>query len=404
MQAKDEATKQDHRRGAADLPNLRVCFPPMDGQVNCMHSKLMLLSYSSHLRVVVPTANLVPYDWGESGDMENMVFIIDLPRLPEKHGTGTETETPFQRELIYFLKAMGLERSVIDSVSNFNFAATQGFAFVHTIGGAHTGDSWQSTGYCGLGRSVKELGLANDSALDVDFVTSSVGSLNFDFLTTLYLAARGDDGTTEYSWRNSETGRGKAKQSKSDLTEAEAAKTLIREEIRRGFHIYFPTRDTVKASKAGYAGTICFQSKWYDSPTFPRQLFRDCKSTRSGLLMHNKVCSLGPFLCDTYFDTADCCHTQILYVRPTGSGTSWAYVGSANCSESAWGKLSKERATKMPKLNCRNWECGVIIPDHGEGKETSRGGLSEFERIVPVPMQYPGEAYGDKGPWFYSEE
>jgi hypothetical protein len=39
----------------------------MAGQINCMHSKLQLLSHPTHLRVVVPSANLVPYDWGETG-------------------------------------------------------------------------------------------------------------------------------------------------------------------------------------------------------------------------------------------------------------------------------------------------------------------------------------------------
>lgn len=37
-----------------------------------MHSKLMLLSHPTHLRIVVPSANLVPYDWGETGIMENV--------------------------------------------------------------------------------------------------------------------------------------------------------------------------------------------------------------------------------------------------------------------------------------------------------------------------------------------
>ena len=38
----------------------------------CMHSKLQLLKYKDHLRIVVPSANLVPYDWGETGVMENV--------------------------------------------------------------------------------------------------------------------------------------------------------------------------------------------------------------------------------------------------------------------------------------------------------------------------------------------
>lgn len=38
----------------------------------CMHSKLQLLKYEDYLRVVVPSANLVSFDWGETGDMENV--------------------------------------------------------------------------------------------------------------------------------------------------------------------------------------------------------------------------------------------------------------------------------------------------------------------------------------------
>lgn len=55
------------------MPRLRVCFPSMEGEINCMHSKLMLLFHQAYLRIVVPSANLVPYDWGEFGGfMENV--------------------------------------------------------------------------------------------------------------------------------------------------------------------------------------------------------------------------------------------------------------------------------------------------------------------------------------------
>lgn len=38
-----------------------------------MHSKLMILFHPQYVRLVVPTANLVPYDWGEQGGcMENV--------------------------------------------------------------------------------------------------------------------------------------------------------------------------------------------------------------------------------------------------------------------------------------------------------------------------------------------
>lgn len=43
-----------------------------------MHSKLQLLSHPAYLRVVVPSANLVPYDWGETGSMENVSVLLAL--------------------------------------------------------------------------------------------------------------------------------------------------------------------------------------------------------------------------------------------------------------------------------------------------------------------------------------
>jgi hypothetical protein len=53
-------------------------------------------------------------------------------------------------------------------------------------------------------------------------------------------------------------------------------------------------------------------SKWWHAATFPRALLRDAKSTRPGLLIHSKV----------------------MFAR--GDKGAFAYVGSANLSESAW--------------------------------------------------------------------
>lgn len=56
----------------ANVPaSIKFCFPQMHGP-GSMHSKLQILKYPDYLRVVVPTGNLVPYDWGETGVMENV--------------------------------------------------------------------------------------------------------------------------------------------------------------------------------------------------------------------------------------------------------------------------------------------------------------------------------------------
>ena len=381
MQAKDDATKEQYHQETAYLPNLRLCFPNMEGQINSMHSKLMLLSHPKYLRIVIPTANLVNYDWGETGTMENMCFIIDLPRLPEGQRAGKLTL--FGEEMLYFLRAQGLEKSIVDSLNKFDFSATKNLAFVHTIGGANMGsdEPWRRTGLYGLGRAVKLLGLATHEKVNVDFVTSSVGSLNLEFLSSIYLACQGDDGNAAFEAKNG----GKSKEASA----AKSEQTRINEQIDQHFRVYFPTHDTVRGSRAGSAGTICFQSKWYNSPTFPKGVMRDCESIRNGLLMHNKL----------------------IFVR---SPEPWAYLGSANCSESAWGRLSKDRISKQPKLNCRNWECGVLFPTGIRRNEisqrsekiterTSTSLASTFNGLVPVPMVHPGKEYGTKKPWFYAE-
>lgn len=221
--------------------------------------------------------------------MENMIFIIDLPRLQEGQRTTAETMTLFGTELIYFLEAMGLERSIIDSIYRFDFTATKDLAFIHNIGGVHSGVSWQRTGYCGLGRAVERLGLATQKRLDIDFVTSSVGFLNEDFLAMLYLGAQGDNGLEEYNWRNPAVVYRKRKTPQDESEARQISRERLRSHLRQDIRVYFPTDETVRNSTAGSAGTICFQSKWFNSPTFPREILRDCKSVRPGMLMHNKV-------------------------------------------------------------------------------------------------------------------
>ncbi|PLB41146.1 uncharacterized protein BDW47DRAFT_75683 [Aspergillus candidus] len=408
MQAKDDATKRQYEAETASLPNLRLCFPPMEAQVNCMHSKLMLLFHPQYLRIVVPTANLVPYDWGEMGGvMENSVFLIDLPK--KKESASHTVATAFFEELAYFLKASALNENIISKLNLFDFSSTSHIAFVHTIGGSHTGDAWKRTGYCGLGRSVNNLGLQVSKPLNLDFVTSSLGSLTDEFLRSLYLAAQGDDGTTEYTLRTAKSFPARSRTDPNRLIQ----KNTAAEWKDNRFRAYFPSQMTVDASKGGpnCAGTICFQSKWYSNPKFPRHILRDSVSERGNVLMHSKI----------------------LYVRPdepiplpnNKQCQAWAYVGSANLSESAWGRLVQDRATKEPKLNCRNWECGVLIPvindstsapaesrspaqegksQPGYSPQESATHLDMFRNVVPVPMRLPGARYEpDRRPWYYME-
>ncbi|KAK1974850.1 ubiquitin interaction domain-containing protein [Colletotrichum cereale] len=350
--ANNEAEKASIRANApTDL--VRFCFPPVHG--GYMHSKLQILKYEGYLRIVIPSGNLVPYDWGETGVLENAVFLIDLPKLESTQQTAPLAETLFGTELRRFLRALGLDEKLVKSLDSYDFTETSRYGFVHSIAGSHANDSWQHTGqstrgYCGLGTTVRSLGLATEDALDIDYVASSLGSLNHAYLTAIYYACQGDLGTKEYDARQSRTTRSKAAKAGLDGSRLVGNELL---QLQRHFRIYFPTENTVSSSRGGRssAGTICFQEKWWKASTFPRELLRDCQSMRSGLLLHTKA----------------------IFVRAC-NGAAWAYMGSANLSESAWGRLVKDRESGAAKLSCRNWECGVLVAVDGNSLSSADTG------------------------------
>lgn len=72
-----------------------------------------------------------------------------------------------------------------------------------------------------------------------------------------------------------------------------------------------------------------------------------------------------------------------------------------------------DRATKAPKINLKNWECGVIVPVSaknlgptlsGVTPESGTPAFSVFHGVVPVPMETPGEPMGKNVPWFFMEQ
>lgn len=71
--------------------------------------------------------------------------------------------------------------------------------------------------------------------------------------------------------------------------------------------------------------------------------------------------------------------------------------------------MVKDRETKQPKLNCRNWECGVLfsIPVTDLNTPTvtksSAPTMDVFDGTIPVPMVFPGNTYGSNSPWYYNE-
>lgn len=404
MQAKEQSFKDEMLQQTEHMRKfLRLCFPSMAGQINCMHSKLMLLFHPDKLRVAIPTANLLDFDWGESGAMENSVWLIDLPRLPTgDKGTGTQTQ--FTKQLLYFLEKQDLPQDARDGLLNFDFSATKDMAFVHTVGGMNYGDEGERTGLPGLAQAVREHNLASTN-LQIDFAASSMGSLNDDYLKGIHAAASG-----ECMIDRAEDATSKAK---SSFFQAKGSSSNSDYSIRDKIRLYFPTHDTVTSSKAGAAGTICLSRKWFEDMRFPRRCFRDYISTRPGLLSHNKILYARGLKSSAGAEASSSSSSNIAQAtKPTTTADrkiAWAYVGSANMSESAWGKLVYDRKEKKWKVNCRNWECGVLLPASTEGVASEEGNdglvsMEVFKDLVEPPFLYPAPEYDDRQPWYFMEQ
>ncbi|WPG99792.1 Hypothetical protein R9X50_00261100 [Acrodontium crateriforme] len=436
MQAKEPEFREQMLKETEGKPFLRLIFPPMVGQTNCMHSKLMLLFHPKKLRIAIPTANLLSFDWGETGMMENSVFMIDLPRFPDEGRTERENLTQFGKELYYFMEKQEFDQKIMDGILKFDFTKTAGIAFVHTIGGVSYKQSAERTGLPGLAKAVRDLDLKTKD-LEIDFAASSIGSLNVELLRHLQAAAQGEDMVARAA--GAVTAQKNEFFRKSSERQAPVIHTKpVGDQVR----IYFPTKETVRASTAGSAGTICLNRKWFENTPFPRACFRDYRSVRKGLLSHNKILyARGKRAVQAEGDSEK---------KP--SDVAWAYVGSANMSESAWGKLSQDKKSGDWKTICRNWECGVLLPVpvakikqiedeklavkkeeqlgekqpkikkekvDGEDSETesedseteseSDGdameviGMNAFEGLVDPPFEIPGELYGDREPWYFLE-
>ncbi|KAF2185826.1 phospholipase D/nuclease [Zopfia rhizophila CBS 207.26] len=384
MNCKDKNLQEQWRRDAAaqNTPNLRVHFPPMEGQIKNMHSKLMLLFHSTHLRVVVPTANLNKYDWGETGGapchqktghmwqpavMENSVFLIDLPRRSDGQ-MGCMQDLPFfGKELHYYLEAQQIGANVCEGILKFDFAETRPFAFIHSIGGSHSDPTRERTGLPGLSNAIRKLNLDQVRSIELDYAASSLGALNHTFLRQIRKYASGNP----------------------PLKSGDIPSKSLHKDIR----IYFPTHDTVAQSTGGLdcGGTNTLDKRHYYASTFPKDCLRDYKSTRPGVLSHNKI--------------------LLARGRRTNEEVpfAWVYIGSANVSESAWGSVKTTSKNMLGKLNIRNWECGVLLPIPEESlrnlklKKGEVPPMNVFEGTLEVPFQYPGEQYGEKKPWFFVE-
>ncbi|KTW28549.1 hypothetical protein T552_01809 [Pneumocystis carinii B80] len=310
-QAKSDEEKEAINKLYLHIPNVSAIFPPMEG-ANCMHCKLQLLFYTTYLRVVIPSANLVDYDWGETGIMENSIYIQDFPR---RISPFAGFSIDFERDLFHYCRTKNYPQHVLEKMKNYDFSLAKNLQFIHSIPlKAQKNTNSKDTGYISLAKAIQRLGKGRENDIKIDIMTSSLGLLNSTFLSNMYLALKGCQVVAS---RN---------------TDIQDWKTCMK--------IHFPSMNTVSYSNGGKesAGTICFQKRYWEHVNFPKSILYDSAAVHVGCLMHHKI----------------------ILVRDQTSASDFFYIGSANFSSSAWGILTQLNS-KNPVILCRNWECGVVL-------------------------------------------
>ncbi|KAK5084557.1 hypothetical protein LTR05_005635 [Lithohypha guttulata] len=382
--------RQELQADFAGVPNVRLIVPQCLGGGGNMHSKLILLFFKS---------TDSEKDWGAGRFMENVAYIVDLPESQRVLIKTEEQRQPeFASELKKQLRAMEVPDNVLQKLEHFDFAATKDMRFVASISesqalsatikemsqpGIVTDNSFDAnrvksganaisaaqqsslstldrsfdlarTGLLSLSDAISSLGLSISSTdpsypPQLDFITSSLGNLSHPFVRQLYEAACGTLDVAKIAASRART-----------KTSTKALGTVndnigLDVTVRKNLRIYFPTDQTVQASAGGAAsaGTICFQKKWWETNELIQECLHDCIGGRGdGILMHSKILYVR-FAEPKLVKSED--GMEKTYIG-------WSYMGSANLSESAWGRITTETKSKQPKMTCRNWESGVIIP------------------------------------------
>ncbi|WVF69182.1 hypothetical protein IAT40_003957 [Kwoniella sp. CBS 6097] len=339
-------------------------YPKMTTGFGSAHMKYFWIFYKTgRLRVVIATANLVPYDWQQ---IENTVFVQDF--LPLRSpiplvASNTTHDFPLQfaRLFTHIRIHTGLRNLIRHhpAGSSIPFTPENNFAdlakydwskvrvrLVMSIPGTYTGhDEISKFGISRLGKVLNEQGWTPKSGekLDVEFQGSSLGTYSLEWFDKFYSFISG---------KTSQRLVGRSKPSSWP-----------------NIRILFPSLATVDRSIGGRpGGGTMFCGKAFNNVT--KGLFYDANSKRGGVLMHTKmlIAIFEPAENRLGVEKGTPIESKKRKAEEIDAGGDkngkdvggWIYVGSHNFSPSAWGNVDVKK--NPPTLNIKNYELGIVFP------------------------------------------
>ncbi|KZO91532.1 phospholipase D/nuclease [Calocera viscosa TUFC12733] len=382
--------------------------PKMKNKGGIMHVKFMMLFYKSgRLRLVIPTANLVPEDWR---DIENTVFLQDIPRSKEPPAKPH----PFPVYLASFLKLLyvhtGLSALAQGGYPDLPLPSLDVLAtrwdwsrvtarLVGSPAGSYEGwDSIRQWGHPRLAEAIRELNAnpPKGKTLRMEYQGSSVGNYTTQYLNEFYKSGYG---IPPQSW-------------------LDTAKSKLKAQAWPPVQIVYPSLQTVDSTILGRlgAGSFFCRKQYWEKANAPKKLFRDSRARSGRVLMHTKMI-IGTFVDDE--NTASASTSQMPMRKGKGTSSAktklkvpepdsdtepelseaedtrqpagWLYIGSHNFSMAAWGSVSG--TVSKPKLWISNFELGIVLPFHDE---------TWLDRVAP--WERPAPEYGETDvPWMQEE-
>ncbi|XP_076054925.1 tyrosyl-DNA phosphodiesterase 1-like [Oratosquilla oratoria] len=298
----------------SDYQNLTCKKVDIPIQYGTHHTKMMIFLYTSGIRVVIHTANLVEDDWYEKtqGYWVSPVF----PPLGNGKSSLLEGESPtqFKQSLVNYLlayKVSALGRWA-NIVKGYDFSSCN-VMLIASVPGYHTGETMHKWGHMKARRAIKSHAGSCKNSLPIVMQCSSIGSLGKD----------------AKSWLSSELG-------------ISLAPTFEKTASQPKVDIVYPSEEEVRTSSQGYLGGSCLP---FNMATYAKQMWMDQHfhlwrsegRKRSKSMPHIK----------TYTRPASPDYSSVLYFMLT----------SANISKAAWGQLQKQNT----QLFIRSYEVGVLF-------------------------------------------
>ncbi|KHJ40153.1 hypothetical protein D918_09810 [Trichuris suis] len=231
-------------------PNVQVVLVPLEFTYGSHHSKMILLKYSSGIRVVIHTANLVEHEW---------MYVSPIYPPIADDTDESDSHTNFKKDLLAYLRAYN-DSSILewcDIVNKHDFRQAKVY-FVASVPGWHQGENLEKWGHPKMRQLLRD-------HLKVD--------LDESWPLICQFSAFGFLGTTADQWLLGELFSNSLKQTHGQQMSASPNVKLI-----------YPCVEDVRCSLEGYDAGCClpYTSRMASKQDYLKQYLHRWRSERNG--------------------------------------------------------------------------------------------------------------------------